>query len=113
MVVKTLDAAIRDGDKIYATILGTGINTSGSLAPVNAPVALAQMDAMKRAFAMAGRKPQEVDFLELHATGTASGDPTEANWVGEEFKREDELLIGSVKGNVGYVARKQFAGMKR
>ena len=52
---------------------------------------------------MAKRIPQEVDFIELHATGTASGDPTEANWVGREFQREDELLIGSVKGNLGYV----------
>lgn len=33
--------------------------------------------------------------------GTAAGDPAEANWVGEGFQREDELLIGSVKGNVG------------
>ena len=36
-------------------------------------------------------------------SGTASGDPTEANWVGAEFKRDDELVLGSVKGNVGYV----------
>ena len=35
--------------------------------------------------------------------GTAKGDPTEANWVGERFHREDELLIGSVKANIGYV----------
>ena len=76
---------------------------------------------MRRAFAQTDRKPQDVDFLELHATGmsyffisytkrliclfsgTASGDPTEANWVGTEFKRDDELALGSVKGNVGYV----------
>ena len=75
---------------------------------------------MHRAFAQTDRKPQDVDFLELHATGkshflvirtqrlmifsgTASGDPTEANWVGAEFKRDDELALGSVKGNVGYV----------
>lgn len=36
-------------------------------------------------------------------SGTASGDPTEANWVGAEFKRDGELALGSVKGNVGYV----------
>ena len=36
-------------------------------------------------------------------SGTASGDPTEANWVGAEFKRDSELALGSVKGNVGYV----------
>lgn len=39
------------------------------MAPVHAPVASAQQDAMKRAFSMAQRLPQEVDFLELHATG--------------------------------------------
>ena len=50
-------------------ILGTGVNSSGSLAPVNAPVASAQLDAAKRAFAQTGRTPQEVDFIELHATG--------------------------------------------
>lgn len=54
-----------------------------------------------RAFAQAGRSPREVDFVELHATGTAMGDPTEANWVAKEFSRDDELVIGSLKGNVG------------
>ena len=43
-------------------------------------------------------------FLILNASsGTRQGDPTEANWVGEQFKREDELVIGSVKGNIGLV----------
>ncbi|KAM5543754.1 hypothetical protein V8D89_002371 [Ganoderma adspersum] len=103
IVLKPLEDAIRDQDHIYATILGTGVNSSGSLAPVSAPVASAQKDAMRRAFAQTDRKPQDVDFLELHATGTASGDPTEANWVGAEFKRDDELALGSVKGNVGHL----------
>ncbi|KAH9886258.1 ketoacyl-synt-domain-containing protein [Cubamyces lactineus] len=103
MVLKPLDAALRDGDKVYATILGTGINNCGSLAPVNAPVAASQQEAMMRAFAQARRNPREVDFVELHATGTATGDPTEANWVGREFCRDGELMIGSVKGNVGHL----------
>jgi acyl transferase domain-containing protein len=70
---------------------------------VNAPVASAQEDAMRRAFRMARVSPTEVDFLELHATGTARGDPTEANWVGEAFQRDGDILLGSVKGNIGYV----------
>jgi acyl transferase domain-containing protein len=68
---------------------------------VNAPVASAQEEAMRRAFAQAKRSPDEVDLVELHATGTARGDPTEANWVGAAFKRDEPLLIGSVKGNIG------------
>ncbi|KAI0357949.1 ketoacyl-synt-domain-containing protein [Trametes cingulata] len=103
MVLKPLDAALRDGDKVYATILGTGINNCGSLAPVNAPVASSQREAMMRAFAQAGRDPRQVDYLELHTTGTAVGDPTEANWVGQEFSRDSELVLGSVKGNIGHL----------
>jgi acyl transferase domain-containing protein len=104
IVLKPLEQAIQDGDRIRGVILGTGINSSGSIEPVNAPVASAQEDAMRRAFQMAERSPQDVSFLELHATGTARGDPTEANWAGRAFQREGDLLIGSVKGNIGYVA---------
>lgn len=35
--------------------------------------------------------------------GTAAGDPVEANWVGESFQRESEILVGSVKGNIGHL----------
>jgi hypothetical protein len=35
--------------------------------------------------------------------GTAAGDPTEVNWVGDAFKRDGEFIIGSVKGNIGCV----------
>jgi acyl transferase domain-containing protein len=105
IVLKPLQQALQDGDRIRGVILGTGINSSGSIAPVNAPVASAQEEAMRRAFQMAGRSPQHVSFLELHATGTARGDPTEANWAGKAFQRDGDLLIGSVKGNIGYVVR--------
>lgn len=42
-------------------------------------------------------------FLKDLFQGTARGDPTEANWAGESFGRDDELTIGSVKGNIGLV----------
>ncbi|KAF8503015.1 ketoacyl-synt-domain-containing protein [Hysterangium stoloniferum] len=104
IILKPLDKAIKDGDRVYATILGSAINAAGSQAPLNAPVAAAQQAAMTRAYTRAGKNPMEVDFVEMHATGTAVGDPTEANWVGEQFKREDggPLFAGSVKGNLGH-----------
>jgi 3-oxoacyl-(acyl-carrier-protein) synthase len=58
---------------------------------------------MRRALEKAQRDPCQVDFLELHATGTARGDPTEANWVGRAFKRDGDILVGSVKGNIGCI----------
>ncbi|KIJ55913.1 hypothetical protein M422DRAFT_239075, partial [Sphaerobolus stellatus SS14] len=89
-------------------VLGTGINSSGGAAPVNAPVAEAQINAMERAYEGTGQSPSEADFLELHATGTAAGDPTEANWAGEQFKRDGEILVGSVKGNLGHLEITSF-----
>ncbi|KAJ7799753.1 hypothetical protein B0H14DRAFT_3491310 [Mycena olivaceomarginata] len=109
VVLKLLDQAIKDGDHIYASILGTGVTSSGSLAPVHAPVAEAQADAMLRAYAGTGRSPHEVDYVEVHGTGTAAGDPVEANWVGEHFgRRQQELVIGSVKGNIGHLEITSF-----
>ncbi|KAJ7046120.1 putative polyketide synthase [Mycena alexandri] len=108
IVLKPLEDAIRDGDHIYASVLGTGINSAGSAAPVSAPVAEAQKAAMHRAYAGTGRLPKEVDYIELHATGTAVGDPVEANWAGAEFRREGELLVGSVKGNIGHLEIMSF-----
>ena len=119
-ILKPLEQAIKDGDHIYGTVrhanirrsvmlmlrgqvLGTGVSSCGSLAPVNAPVAEAQADAMERAYKGTGRFPSEVDFVECHGTGTAAGDPAEANWVGKRFARPGELLISSVKGNIGLV----------
>ncbi|KAJ3914151.1 thiolase-like protein [Lentinula edodes] len=103
IVLKDLKTAMQDGDHVYATILGTAINSSGSGAAPGAPVAEAQRQVMIEAFTQAGRSCSDVDFIELHATGTAKGDPTEVNWIGQEFHRERELLVGSVKGNIGLV----------
>ncbi|KAJ7157757.1 putative polyketide synthase [Mycena filopes] len=102
VVIKLLEDALRDNDQIYATILGTSSNSTGAGGPPGAPVAEYQYQAMKLAFERAGRKPTEVDYVELHATGTAKGDPTEVNWVGKSFRRPTELLVGSVKGNIGH-----------
>ncbi|KAJ7786762.1 thiolase-like protein, partial [Mycena leptocephala] len=102
IVIKPLQDALRDHDHIYATILGTAVNSTGSAGPPGAPVAEPQAKAMTLAFERAGRNPTDVAYIELHATGTAKGDPTEVNWIGQHFQRPEELLIGSVKGNIGH-----------
>jgi acyl transferase domain-containing protein len=58
---------------------------------------------MRSAYKRSGRNPEHAHFLEMHCTGTAVGDPTEANWVGRNFRRENTtpLYCGSIKGNLG------------
>jgi len=53
----------------------------------------------------AGVDPSLVSYVELHGTGTAAGDPQEANSVAEVFcsnGRSTPLLIGSTKSNMGH-----------
>ncbi|KAF8149650.1 polyketide synthase [Mycena galopus ATCC 62051] len=107
-VIKLLEDAIRDGDKIYATVLNTAVNSTGSAGPVKMPIAESQAATMLAAYKGISRSPTEVDFVECHATGTSVGDPIEANWIGKYFKRDSELLIGSVKGNIGHTEITSF-----
>ncbi|EJU06376.1 polyketide synthase [Dacryopinax primogenitus] len=107
-VLKPLDKALADGDKIYATIIGSAINSTGGGSAPNQPVGSAQQEAIKLAYQRAGKDPRTVDFVELHATGTAVGDPIEANAVGELFNRQEELIVGSIKGNMGHLENTAF-----
>ena len=112
-------------------ILGTAINSNGSDVTLSKPSGKLQQQCIRDAFMNAGRDPCEVDYVELHATGvslptdlihialphpalgmigTTVGDPIEANAAGEIFHRSDDLIIGSVKGNLGfvYLIRRKF-----
>ncbi|KAJ7672416.1 hypothetical protein DFH06DRAFT_1363281 [Mycena polygramma] len=104
IVVKALEAAVKDEDHIYSVVLGSAINSTGSRMPLNVPSALAQQQCVIEAYNRAGRHPTEVDYVELHATGTAVGDPIETNGAGALFFRKDtETIAGSVKANIGHL----------
>lgn len=105
-VLKRLDDALRDGDKVYATIAGIGLSNDvgGSLL---APNTVGQLRAMREAYRRAGWSPSQVDYVECHATGTPTGDPIEvaslkALW-GERGWTAGQCALGSVKSNVGHL----------
>ncbi|KAF9650882.1 hypothetical protein BDM02DRAFT_3185038 [Thelephora ganbajun] len=108
IVIKPFEAALIDNDHIYAVVLGTAINNNGSNVAVLKPSGKLQQQCIRDAFLNAGRDPREVDYVELHATGTKIGDPVEANAAGEVFHRCDDLIIGSVKGNLGHLEAAAF-----
>ncbi|MFO0908170.1 MAG: polyketide synthase [Isosphaeraceae bacterium] len=75
-LLKRLDDALRDGDRIYALLAGVGVSNDvdgGLLAPSSE----GQLRAMRAAYAEAGWQPHEVDLIECHATGTPVGDAVE------------------------------------
>lgn len=106
VVIKRLDAAIRDGDHIYSVVTGSSINSNGKGKALTMPEGARQAEAILRAYHVAERNPSEAFYVELHATGTYVGDPIEANAAGSIFSQGRDpsktLRVGSVKANIGH-----------
>jgi len=107
LLLKRLDRAQADGDRIYAVIRGTAVNQDGKTNGLTAPNGLAQQDVIRAALRDTGLGPSDIDYVEAHGTGTALGDPIEVEAIAAVLAgdggRADALRIGSVKSNIGHL----------
>jgi acyl transferase domain-containing protein/NADPH:quinone reductase-like Zn-dependent oxidoreductase/acyl carrier protein len=107
IVVKRLEDAIRDGDRIRAVIRGSAVNQDGASGGLTVPNGVAQQRVISEAVERSGLVPCDVGYLEAHGTGTSLGDPIEvqaaAAALGKGRDATDPLLIGSVKTNIGHL----------
>ncbi len=87
MVLKTLEAAQRDGHRIYAILHGWGISSDGGGAGITAPSVSGQAMALKRAYLHAPYGIDDLDFIEGHGTGTTVGDRTELEAIARVLGR--------------------------
>ncbi|KGA02107.1 hypothetical protein KP05_08900 [Cobetia amphilecti] len=104
-LLKDLDKAIADGDRILAVVASSVVNTDGYKSGLTVPNPAAQIQLMEQACEQAGISPDEIDYLEAHGTGTAVGDPLETRAIGAAIgqKRSSPLPIGSIKSNMGHL----------
>lgn len=106
VVLKRLDAALRDGDRIDGVILGSAISQDGASSSLMAPSGNSQKAVMQAALKAAAIDSDSIDVIEAHGTATALGDPTELNALLEVYCRTPRtrpLLVGSVKTNFGHM----------
>ncbi len=103
-VLKRLADAERDGDQVYAVLRGIGLSNDGKGKHLLTPNPKGQLLAFERAYAAANIAPEEIDYIECHATGTPLGDITELNSMEAFFGGHHTTpLIGSVKSNFGHL----------
>ena len=108
VVLKRLDDALADNDRIYAVVRGTAINNDGSgKAGYTAPAVEGQAKVIMSALAAADLDPSEVGYIEAHGTGTPLGDPIEIEGLKAGYKvrgnENYQCAIGSVKTNLGHL----------
>ncbi|WP_159441722.1 MULTISPECIES: type I polyketide synthase [Actinomyces] len=113
VVLKRVADALRDGDRIYATIRGIGSSSDGRASGLTAPRSEGQLLALERAYKSAGVDPLSVGLIEAHGTGTVLGDRTElqalTDFMTAHGAERGQCVIGSVKSQIGHT--KCAAGM--
>jgi acyl transferase domain-containing protein len=107
VVLKRLSDAEADGDHILALIRGSAVNQDGRSSGMTAPNGAAQKAVVRAALKQAGVRPEQIGYVEAHGTGTSLGDPIEAHALAEVLgsgrEKENPLVIGSVKTNLGHL----------
>jgi iturin family lipopeptide synthetase A len=106
MVLKPLEAAIRDRDRIHAVIRGSATNQDGLTNGIAAPSGRAQTAVIRAALESAGVEPCSVSYVEAHGTGTSIGDAIEVGALRTAYlagrPERESLTVGSTKTNLGH-----------
>ncbi|MHB2019501.1 MAG: beta-ketoacyl synthase N-terminal-like domain-containing protein, partial [Candidatus Xenobia bacterium] len=106
VVLKRLEDAERDGDRIYAVIRGMGTSSDGEGQAVYAPSPEGQQKALRRAYEVAGVSPDTIELVEAHGTGTRVGDVVEFEALravyGEQKRERPWCALGTVKSQIGH-----------
>ncbi|MCP9206884.1 beta-ketoacyl-[acyl-carrier-protein] synthase family protein [Streptomyces sp. NEAU-Y11] len=99
LVLESLESALARGARIYAEVLGYGLNCDAyhQVAPKGSSVAACMGIALENA----GVKPEEVDLISAHGTGTKANDITESRAIREVFGAATPRTI-SLKSMLGH-----------
>jgi acyl transferase domain-containing protein len=108
VLLKRLEDARADGDRILAVIRGVGVTNDGAArASFSAPTVEGQALCISRALADAGWTADQISYVETHGTATPLGDPIEIEGLKRAFAettdRKRFCLVGSLKSNIGHL----------
>ncbi|MFH8797988.1 type I polyketide synthase [Streptomyces sp. NPDC017936] len=108
VVLKRLEDALADGDRIRAVIRGSAVNNDGRRkVGFSAPSAAGQTEVVLAAQAQAMVDAGTIGLIEAHGTATKLGDPIEVAALTEAFRQSTDArgfcALGSVKTNIGHL----------
>ena len=106
LILKRLEDAIADNDNIQGVIRSVATNHSAHAISITHPHSLTQQRLYHRVLRQARVEPEEINYVEMHGTGTQAGDIAEMESVSNVFARcrtvDNPLYIGGAKPNFGH-----------
>ncbi|MFC1403071.1 MULTISPECIES: type I polyketide synthase [Streptacidiphilus] len=104
LLLKRLEDARRDGDRVLAVIRGSAVNNDGQATRMTAPSAEMQRRLFRQAVDLAGIDPGDAGLVEAHGPGTSVGDPIEYSSIHAVYGRTGRggCALGSLKTNIGH-----------
>lgn len=99
-VLERLEDALKRGANIYGEIAGYHVNSDA--VDFVLPDTQRQIECMQTAMAKANLKADDIDIVNLHATGTVSGDVNECEAVRTVFGQSENTYINCTKGFIGH-----------
>jgi 3-oxoacyl-[acyl-carrier-protein] synthase II len=104
LVLEEYEHAKRRGARIYAEVAGGGMSADAFHLTATHPEGAGAMLGMKWALEDANLKPEDVDYLNPHATSTPVGDESEMKAVSKFFgDHKRKLLISATKSATGHL----------
>jgi 3-oxoacyl-[acyl-carrier-protein] synthase II len=98
--LERLTDAKRRGAKIYAEIVGYGMNSDASDFVLPNPER--QKQCMEKALEKAALEPEQIDLLSTHATATPLGDIQEIAAIRQVFGKSKKTYINNTKSFIGH-----------
>ena len=113
VIIKRLDDAIADKDPVLGLILGASTNHSAESESITRPHVGAQRAVFSKILNQGAVDPYTVSYVEMHGTGTQTGDAGEMSSTLDTFapplcrvkkgrSRDEPLYLGSAKANIGH-----------
>ena len=102
LVIEELEHAHRRGAHIYAELLGYSLNNDAFHMTTPLPSGESSIRAMREALADAGLRPEQIDYINAHASSTQLNDSAETAAIKEVFGEHATRI--PVSGTKGYYA---------